>query len=118
MNYFDRLEQALKKQIELKHEIEFLRLQIKQENRQTKWAQSSPVIAHLKSLFPDLRIENGAGLTYLGLTFGVLDTATVPDGWTLWEAEPQDRNQIGSPMIEKYKYHGIPAMLYITRKVF
>lgn len=116
-SYAQRLEQALKKLVDTKNEIVFLRLQIKQEKKQEKWANGSPVIAQLKELFPELRIENGAGMSYLGLTFEVLDKAVLPAGWSLFDSEPQDRNQIGSPINEKYKYTGIPAMLYVTRKV-
>lgn len=116
-NYEQRLEAALKKQADIKDEIDFLRLQIKQEKKQEKWASRSPVISQIKAKFPDLRVDNGAGLTYLTMNFSVLDQSELPQGWTLFDANPQDKQNLGSPIVERYKYPDVPAMLYITRQV-
>jgi hypothetical protein len=117
--YERRLADALAKQADLKHEIEFLRLQLKQEAKQCRWAKSSPVIKQFKAQWPDLRIDNGAGMTYLGLTFSVLDhdyEQHLPVGWVKFE-ERIDSSLIGSPIQRTYKYSGIPALLYVTKAV-
>lgn len=117
-DYERRLEEALEKQANLKSEIEFLRLQIKQERKQIRWAKGSPIIKQMKAQWPDLRIDNGAGMTYLGLTFRVTDPNPEPHlpGWVLHETR-RDSDRLDAPIVDVYRYHGIPAMLYVTRNV-
>lgn len=117
-DYERRLQEALTKQANIKEEIAFLRLQIKQEVKQTKWAKGSPDIKELSRLYPDLRIDNGAGTTYMGLTRSVLDVPVqLPAGWELFESHPQDPSTIGSPVVNKYRFKGLPALLYVTKAV-
>lgn len=117
--YESRLQEALEKQEKIKAEIDFLRLQIKQERQQTRWCNSSPFMKQFRKQWPDARIDNGAGLTYISLDFGVLDPnyeEHLP-GWELFDTTRIDPNSLGSPILRKYKFPGIPAHLYVTKAV-
>lgn len=116
-DYETRLAQALTKAAALKDEIAYLRLQIKQEVKQAKWAKGSPIIKQFKACWPDVQIDNGAGLTYLSLKFGPLDDYE-PHlvGWELFDSYRVDES-LGSPIIKQYRMKGVPAVLYVTKHV-
>ena len=118
-SYARQLEEALEKQRQIKGDIEFLRLQIKQEKKQTAWCRKSPDIKALKKLIPNHRIDNGAGLTYFGVTLECTDKRiTLPDGWVQFDNEAWcNTNTLASLVCKKYKKHGVPIHVYITQKV-
>lgn len=116
-HYESRLAEALKKQEEIKHDIEFLRGQIKQEKKQARWCKGSPDIKTLCKLFPEHHLDNGAGLTYFGVELTCLQvTPALPDGWIEFERTSL-HNNIGSPICTKYRKPGVPAHIYITKAV-
>ena len=118
-SYARRLEEALEKQHQIKGEIEFLRLLIKKEKKQTAWCSKSPDIKALKKLIPNHRIDNGAGLTYFGVTLECTDKRiTLPDGWVQFDNETWcNTNTLASLVCKKYKKHGVPIHVYINQKV-
>ena len=116
-SYARQLEEALEKQRQIKGDIEFLRLQIKQEKKQTAWCRKSPDIKALKKLIPNHRIDNGAGLTYFGVTLECDERITLPDGWVHFDNEVCDTSTLASPVCKKYKKHGVPIHVYINQKV-
>lgn len=117
-DYEVRLQTALIKQAGLKDEIAFLRLQIKQEKKQAKWAASSLTIRELKELFPEAKIDNGAGVTYISVDLSRTDLRQAPGSWEQRDREVVFPNNIGSPVRCTYRMQGVPANLYITRAVF
>ena len=112
--YTERLANAQVCLRDIKAEIEFLKLQIKQEAKQVRWAKGSP---GLKAILRDKRIsaEHGAGMTYLAIHLSVLESYAVPDGWEMVE-QTRQRN-IGDPVCTKYRKQGFPALLYVTKEV-
>jgi len=115
-DYEVRLERAQKQLTEVKDQIEFLKLQIKQERKQARWAKGSPIIRDMKKRWPHLRVDNGAGTTYLGLDVGVLESFDAPVGWELFDRYPQN-SSLGSPIVEIYRLRHCPANLYVTKHV-
>ena len=116
--YETRLAEALEKQERIKHEIKFLRLQIKQERQQERWCKGSPDIKELCKQFPEHRIDNGAGLTYFAVDLSVLDALpALPDEWVAFDRHVIHPSSISSPVCTKYRKNGVPAHLYITKAV-
>lgn len=117
-DYESRLAVAVEKLAALKHEIAFFKLQIKQEKKQAVWAKGSPIIRQFKAQWPDLTIDNGAGLTYLGLKFGVTDEyeSHIPFGWECYETRTTGTG-LGDPVLKIYRSRGVPALLYVTKAV-
>lgn len=99
-----------------KNEITFLKLQIKQEKQQERWAKSSPIIRDMKARYPGICIENGAGLTYLSMDVGVCESFEPPFGWECSHRDPQN-SSLGSPIVETYHLRHCPANLYVTKHV-
>lgn len=119
-NYEQRLQDALIKQEEVKNEIAYLRLQIKQELKQCRWAKGSPIIKQFQRQWPDLHIDNGPGITYLSLSFSVLDVnyeEHLPVGWEKFEERSIDSNALGSPILKTYRMKNVPALLYVTKAI-
>lgn len=115
--YERRLAEALEKQERIKHEIEFLRGQIKQERQQERWCKGSTDIKALKKIFSEHRIDNGAGLTYFAVNLTCLQaTPELPEGWIEFERHSINQN-IGSPICRKFRKLGVPAHIYITKAV-
>lgn len=118
-DYERRLAECLEKQDRIKHDIEFLRGQIKQEAKQKRWCKGSTDIKALAKLFSftDCHIDNGAGLTYFGVKLSCLDvTPALPEGWIEFERRSIHEN-IGSPILRKFRKPGVPAHLYIEKAV-
>lgn len=118
-DYERRLAECFEKQERIKSEIEFLKGQIKQEKKQARWCKGSPDIKALAKLFSftDCRIDNGAGLTYFAVDLTCLQvTPALPDGWVEFE-RASIHNNIGSPILRKFRKPGVPAHLYITKAV-
>ena len=116
-SYKLRLAEAIEKQERIKHDIAFLRGQIKQEAKQTRWAKGSADVKALSKIFPDCHIDNGSGLTYIGVELTCLQvTPALPEGWVEFE-RASVHNNIGSPICCKFRKPGIPAHLYITKSV-
>ena len=118
-SYARRLEEALEKQHQIKGEIEFLRLLIKKEKKQTAWCSKSPDIKELKKMMPNHWIDNCAGLTYFVVTLECTDKRiTLPDGWVQFDNETWcNTNTLASLVCKKYKKHGVPIHVYINQKV-
>ena len=119
-DYEKRLHEALIQQQELKEAIAFLRLQIKQERKQERWAKTSPIIKQMKARWPSLRIENGAGCSYLGIALSAKDPGITPHlpEWELLEQYAAYPSKLGSPIVTKYRMKGVPALLYVTQEVY
>ncbi len=115
-DYATRLIDAQAKLEDLREHIVFLKLQIKQEKKQAKWAKESPTIKDLRAKYPHLRVDNGAGMTYLGLDVGVLEAFDAPVGWERYDSRPQN-SSLGSPIVEIYRLRHCPAQLYVTKHV-
>lgn len=119
-DYEIRLEKALEDKSKINDEIDFLRLQIKQEKKQAKWAKGSPVIKELMSQWPDARIDHGAGMTYVNLSFSVLDAPyeqRLPTPWEKIEERKVDRESVFSPILRAYRLKDSPVLIYATQTV-
>jgi hypothetical protein len=116
-DYTNRLANAEKKLEELKAEIAFLKLQIKQEKQQAQWAKGSEVLKSLLKVFPDATVENGAGCTYVTARVSVSDKREVPEGWELRESKAESSN-IGAPLHKLYRMPHTPVNLYVIKQVF
>lgn len=114
--YERRLASALEVLEKTKSEIDFLKLQIKEEKKQTRWAKGSPIIKDMVKRYPGLRIDNGAGLTYLGLDVQCTETFNAPFGWECFETRRID-DSLGSPVLSIYKLRNCPAHLYVTKHI-
>ncbi len=116
--YEERLQSALARLADDKAEVEFLKLQIKQEKKQAKWAKESPVLKQFKAQWPELTIDNGAGMTYLGLHFAAHEEYEqhIPFGWECYDTR-KVHDGLGSPIVKIYRMRHVPALLYVTKAI-
>lgn len=117
MNYEERLQNALQRQRDIKEEVAFLRLQIKQEKQQARWAKGSMDVTFIRSIYPHVEVENGAGCTYMSVKLTAADLMLYPLGWEIVDMREVDDTRLNSPMLVKMRRVGVPALLYITKDV-
>jgi hypothetical protein len=119
--YEQRLRDALIKQTAINNEITYLRLQIKQEAAQVRWAKTSPIIKGLKAQWPDAHIDSSPDRTYVSISLGVLDPnpdpLLLPFGWEKFEENQLSPGSLGSSVLSIYRLKGCPAYIYITKAV-
>jgi hypothetical protein len=118
MIYTERLEAALTMRSELAAEITFLRLQIKQERQQAKWAKGSQAVKDVLAVYPMAQIENGAGMSYITVKLACSDMLLCPGGWSLHEQREVDPSKLNSPVLTTYRNHGVPALIYVVKQVY
>ena len=117
-DYTTRLATAIVAAAKIKDEIAYLKLQIKQEKAQTKWAKTSPQVKDLQAMFPGAEVQSDSSMTYISVHLPVSATVNLPFGWELREQRAVNAVTLGSPVVSFYKTPRTPINLYITKAVY